>query len=137
MTDNVSKRLEQVMKTFDQQAMSRIAYETFKAYTPVRTGNARAHTTLSGNKIVADYAYALPLDNGKSKKSPQGMTVPTIQVLREHIKRALGVDVNRGAISSIITNNHSITPSQQAALTQAYRQTNTNQFVRNNIPVKI
>ena len=113
--------------------MAKLGYETFKTYTPVKSGYAKSHTSLSGNKIMADYAYAVPLDNGYSKQSPSGMTVPMIQVLREHVRRQLGYDLNRGLPSAVITNNRSLKGNQQQTKIQAFNQRNTGAFVKSGI----
>jgi|TARA_R110000744_G_scaffold373898_1_gene486324 hypothetical protein len=52
-----------------------------KENTPVASGNARNKTTIKGNKVVSDYAYAGRLDDGHSKQAPQGFTKPTIEQL--------------------------------------------------------
>jgi len=134
---NITERLQLVKSTFQTPALAKIAYETFKAYTPVRTGNAKNNTNLSGGTINANYPYALELDNGSSKKAPAGMTVPTIQVLREHVRRALGIDLVRGAPSQYLVNNRLITSQQTNVKKTALAQTNTAAFVKGSIPVKI
>lgn len=49
----------------------------FQRLTPRRTGNARASTELTNNKmIVGDYPYAQRLDHGWSKQAPKGMIIP-------------------------------------------------------------
>jgi hypothetical protein len=53
------------------------AHTFFKAHTPIRTGNARSRTVLKKDTIVAAYPYARPLDNGRSRQAPDGMTRPT------------------------------------------------------------
>lgn len=133
MTD----RLKHVNEIINQAHLARVGFETFRSMTPVRTGNAKSNTTLSGNRIMANYAYAMPLDNGSSKKAPQGMTVPMIQVLREHIHRQLGIDLKRGAPSIVIGNNASLEQGQREKKLQALNQTNTSQFVKSSIPVGI
>ena len=52
-----------------------------KENTPIASGNARNNTTIKGNKVVSDYAYAGRLDDGYSKQAPQGFTQPTIEQL--------------------------------------------------------
>lgn len=52
-----------------------------KENTPVASGNARNKTTIKGNKVVSDYAYAGRLNDGYSKQAPSGFTQPTIQQL--------------------------------------------------------
>lgn len=75
-----------------KQAM-KAALPIFVEYTPIRTGNARRHTTLKNDEIVAAYPYAQRLDNGYSKQSPRGMTIPTkkemIKIIKDLIKKGL------------------------------------------------
>jgi hypothetical protein len=64
-----------------------ILFQEFYKNTPVgKTGNARSHTTLQGDEIVANYPYAFVLDAGRgfrdgqmrgSTQAPDGMTKPT------------------------------------------------------------
>lgn len=65
------------------------AFETWRAATPVRTGNARRRTRLQGDVIRADYDYAVPLDRGSSRKAPQGMSRPTLKWLRDFLNRIM------------------------------------------------
>ena len=53
------------------------AHTFFKAHTPIKTGNARSRTVLKKDTIVAAYPYAQPLDDGRSRQAPDGMTKPT------------------------------------------------------------
>jgi hypothetical protein len=69
----------------DAKALPKEALAFFKKQTPIRSGNARRRTALQGNKINANYAYAQPLDEGRSEQSPDGMVEPTI----EHIEKVL------------------------------------------------
>jgi hypothetical protein len=59
------------------------ALRTKKENTPVRSGYARDHTTIQGNKIVSNYAYAGALDSGSSRQAPKGFTEPTIEQLNK------------------------------------------------------
>ena len=88
--DNAQKRIIQLKKTLDSKNLTKVAYDYFKGITPIKSGNARNHTTTNGNTINADYPYAQRLDKGWSKKAPNGMVKPTIQYLREYIKKQLG-----------------------------------------------
>jgi hypothetical protein len=65
------------------------AHKTWVANTPVRTGNARRRTSLRGDTIRADYAYAVPLDQGRSPQSPQGMVRPTLRWLQTTLRRLM------------------------------------------------
>ena len=66
-------------------------YQYFKAITPIRSGNARAHTNLKNDIITADYSYAEKLDEGYSSQAPQGMTDPTkayaLKITQDWIKK--------------------------------------------------
>jgi len=87
---NITDRLNLVLKNLNNQIIADNAYKFFKEITPKRTGNARNNTRLSNNTIDADYPYALKLDEGSSKKAPEGMTEPTIKYIREYIFKKLG-----------------------------------------------
>jgi hypothetical protein len=63
------------------------AYEYWKSITPIKTGNARRRTRLQGRKIKANYQYAVPLDEGKSKQAPKGMSEPTDRYIKQRIAR--------------------------------------------------
>lgn len=65
------------------------AYKVFKDNTPIKTGNARRKTRLSGDTIRADYPYAEKLNEGYSKQAPQGMVTPTEKFLRNRIREIL------------------------------------------------
>lgn len=67
------------------------ALDYFKEQTPIRTGNARRHTTLQDNrrKIVADYPYSQRLDEGYSSQNRDGMTGPTEKWLAEEVAKRL------------------------------------------------
>lgn len=72
------------------EALPRETYDYFKSATPVRTGNARRRTRLSGDTIRADYAYAVPLDRGHSSQAPRGMVEPTEKWLNQRVKQIKG-----------------------------------------------
>ena len=63
--------------------------EYWVAKTPIRTGNARSSTRLSGNTIYADYEYAVPLDRGHSKQAPRGMSEPTQRYFDRLVRQAV------------------------------------------------
>jgi hypothetical protein len=71
-------------------ALPKEAFDYFRSITPIRTGNARRRTRLSGDTIRADYAYAQPLDDGRSRQAPQGMTAPTEKWLDRRVKQIKG-----------------------------------------------
>ena len=64
-------------------------YEYWKKITPKKTGNAKRRTRLQGNKIKADYDYAVPLDEGRSRQAPRGMSKPTVDYLDRRLRRIL------------------------------------------------
>ena len=74
-----------------QQALARLpqaGLKEFQNLTPIRSGNARAHTDLTAkNEIVADYAYAQRLDNGWSRQAPKGMVRPFARWWADQLKR--------------------------------------------------
>jgi hypothetical protein len=54
-------------------------------------GNARRSTGLvNKNTIKADYAYAVPLDQGHSTQAPNGMTKPFQAWVRAKVKQIFG-----------------------------------------------
>lgn len=65
------------------------AYKFWKNVTPKRTGNAKRRTRLQGNKIKANYNYAVPLDQGRSKQAPEGMSKPTERYIRNELDRIM------------------------------------------------
>lgn len=70
------------------------AYKIWQENTPVRSGNARSKTRLRGagqtkTYIDANYDYAVPLDQGRSRKSPQGMSKPTLAWIRQTLNRIM------------------------------------------------
>jgi hypothetical protein len=71
------------------KALPQDAFVEFVKDTPIRSGNARRSTTLSGNTIKAEYAYAKRLDQGYSKQAPQGMSAPTEAFIKKRITQIL------------------------------------------------
>lgn len=67
--------------------LSQGAYQVFVDNTPENTGNAKRKTRLSGDKIIADYNYSQKLDEGYSKKKPDGMTKPTEKWIEDELNR--------------------------------------------------
>ena len=87
------RRIERKMATLPKDA-----YQVFKDATPVKTGNAKRNTKLSGNTIKADYAYGGVLDKGRhmtkrgmrgSEQAPEGMTKPTEDFIKKRISEIL------------------------------------------------
>lgn len=82
--DNITSSLKSI-----QTALKKLPQEAFKEFvkdTPIRSGNARRSTKLSGNTITAGYAYAKRLDEGYSKQAPHGMTTPTEAFIKKRTK---------------------------------------------------
>lgn len=76
-----------VKKARDLKGVPSEAFDVWVKNTPIKTGNARRRTTLVRNTMIdAHYDYAVPLDRGHSKQSPQGMQKPT----EAFLKRRLG-----------------------------------------------
>ena len=67
--------------------LSKGAHQVFVDNTPKNTGNAKRKTRLTGDKIIADYDYSQKLDEGYSKKKPDGMTKPTEKFIQEYINK--------------------------------------------------
>lgn len=84
-TDNITKQLQGLTKEIKQLKVDGLA--EFKDLTPIRSGNARNRTTLKGDTIVAEYAYAERLDNGWSKQAPNGMTQPFEKWLNKEVDK--------------------------------------------------
>ena len=69
--------------------LPREAYQEFVKDTPIRSGNARRKTKLSGNKIIAGYNYAQKLDEGFSRQAPDGMTKPTEEFIKKRMTQII------------------------------------------------
>lgn len=93
MANKINARLNKVLRALDDKKISKVAYDEFKNNTPERTGNAKRKTKLQGTTINADYPYADRLDNGYSKQSPDGMTEPTIEAIRNYVYQQTGVKI--------------------------------------------
>lgn len=95
MSGEINQRLQELQQLLTDRKLAEYGYKKFSAYTPKKTGNARAHTKLQGNEIQADYPYGAVLDAGRgfrdgrmrgSTQAPKGMSMPTINDVREYIK---------------------------------------------------
>ena len=75
--------------TQELENITSVAYRTWVENTPVRSGNARRRTRLQGNTIRADYDYAVPLDQGRSRQSQKGMEAPTERAIVREVRRIL------------------------------------------------
>lgn len=84
MTPALGKKVGQL------KALPADAHKVWVKNTPIDTGNARRKTTLKNRTIDANYPYAVPLDNGHSRQSPQGMLKPTEAYIRRRLKTILG-----------------------------------------------
>ena len=91
--DRITPSLNKISKELDSLAPG--AFKEWVDNTPVRSGNARRKTRLErgsragADVIRANYNYAVPLDRGSSKKSPQGMSRPTETWLRRALRRIM------------------------------------------------
>lgn len=86
--NNILLRLNQIQKNTEPKELARVAYTTFKEYTPMRSGNAKKNTRLKGDTIHADYPYAKRLDEGYSKqKGGVGMSEPTLKAIQEYLDK--------------------------------------------------
>lgn len=85
-----SDRIKQIQKDLTAKAIVDVGYPVFLSHTPVRSGNAKRHTSRTEASILADYPYARRLDQGWSHKSPEGMTAPTMQAMRAYVKKMIG-----------------------------------------------
>lgn len=66
------------------------SYLVYRNETPIRSGNARNRTKRNGLILKSKYGYALRLDEGWSKQSPQGFSEPTIDYMEKFIKDRAG-----------------------------------------------
>ena len=85
--DNITPSLRKMVAK-----LAMVPQEAFKEFvkdTPVRTGNARRNTKLTGKTITANYPYAQKLDEGYSQQSPDGMTKPTEAFIKKRVSQIL------------------------------------------------
>ena len=85
--NKMTSSLQKIQKKLDN--LPKEAFTEFVKDTPIRSGNARRKTKLSGSKIIAGYSYAKRLDDGYSKQSPQGMTKPTEDFIQKRTQQIL------------------------------------------------
>ena len=79
-----------IVKNTISFSLAKEAFTVWLANTPIKSGNARRRTTLVRNTMIdAHYGYAVPLDNGHSKQSPQGMQKPTERFLRRRLSQII------------------------------------------------
>lgn len=86
MKGAIIQRLDEIVKKTEEKEITKVAFQTWRAETPVRSGNARRNTKYKQDEIHANYAYAKRLDEGYSKKAPDGMSKPTIEAVRRYLK---------------------------------------------------
>lgn len=84
INNTVNPALKKIQQKLDK--LPKEAHQEFVKNTPIRTGNARRHTTLNGDTIKAKYPYAQKLDEGYSKQSPNGMVKPTVDYIKKRIR---------------------------------------------------
>jgi hypothetical protein len=87
MAGKISRKLKHLEKALSPQKLAQEAYKVFRANTPIKSGNARRNTHLTGDTVQGDYPYATRLDNGWSRQSPDGMTIPTLEFIKDYIKK--------------------------------------------------
>jgi hypothetical protein len=88
--ENAKARVAYIKKTITAKNLVDAGFPVFVTNTPVKTGNARRHTSKSSSTIDAVYPYAQRLDRGYSRQSPDGMTKPTLAAIRAYIAKQLG-----------------------------------------------
>lgn len=88
VSDSMSASLRRIQSDMDRLPAQ--AHKVWVDVTPKDTGNAKRRTRLVSNKtIVADYNYAVPLDNGHSKQAPRGMSKPTLQFIQGQLRKIM------------------------------------------------
>lgn len=87
MAGEINKRINELNKALNPQKLAQEAYRFFRDITPIKSGNARRNTHLTGDTIQGDYLYATRLDNGYSKQAPNGMSRPTEKFVQDYIKK--------------------------------------------------
>lgn len=87
--DTMDASLARIQKRLVKEVPA-AALKTFKATTPIRTGNARRKTHLRGGNVVhANYKYASFLDAGSSKQARKGMSEPTTRFLNKLVDKIM------------------------------------------------
>ena len=104
MAGEIQKRIQQIMAGAQPDELAKVAYKEWRAKTPVgdpslwksgkapagySPGNAKRSTSLKGDTIHADYAYATRLDKGWSTQAKQGMSQPAMAAVSAYIKTKL------------------------------------------------
>lgn len=107
VSSNIQKRLQEVSKILNDRHLAEKFYNKFYELTPEDTGNAKRSTTLKNNVVEANYQYADVLDKGRhmtrrgmrgSNQAKRGMTIPTIEWIRNYIREKTNVYVKKGSL---------------------------------------
>lgn len=85
--NEITNRLKKIQEATRPEVLASEGYKTFKPVTPIDTGNARRSTSVQGDTIHANYAYATRLNNGYSKQARDGMVTPTIAAVQRYIDK--------------------------------------------------
>lgn len=85
--DTITPSLKRMQQALKELPLS--AFNEWQKNTPVNTGNAKRKTKLRGNVIESQYSYAQKLDEGYSKKSPNGMSSPTHKFIERELKKIM------------------------------------------------
>lgn len=85
VSSNIPRRIDRLRRALPELVDK--AHSHFQSITPIDTGNARRNTRKQQNGIVADYDYAVRLNTGYSRQAPDGMTDPTIDYIRNEIRK--------------------------------------------------
>ena len=87
--DQIRGKIGKNLKGLDKVAEK--AYDEFVKVTPIRSGNAKRSTDFekSSNEIQGNYNYANRLNKGWSSQAPEGMTDPTIDFVRNEVRRII------------------------------------------------
>lgn len=87
LRNTITPKIKAVIDDIDD--LPKEALQVWKKNTPKKTGNAKRKTTLKKDTIHANYDYAQPLDDGWSKKKPQGMSKPTIDYIKKRLRKII------------------------------------------------
>ena len=89
-TRNVNNHINKIQRELEKVPQKALDYFKYQAPTPIRSGNARKNTSLRNKKdIIADYPYAKKLDEGYSKQARQGMTKPTMEYIKQLVRKII------------------------------------------------
>jgi hypothetical protein len=83
-----NRQMNKALNALDD--LPEFAQSAMKSNTPIRSGNARRNTNLRGNTVIANYPYALRLeDNWSPQTRGQGIIAPTEQDIQREVDRRL------------------------------------------------